>query len=380
MHARRHNVFAIALALLSSTACTEQASLSSGIGIGGGAGGVGGAAGANNAAGIGAPTAGAAAGMTAGTTAGVMAGATGGMTAGAGDTAAQQAGVGGTPLEPDAGAGGTGMDGGDADSMVPLEIPDPVAEPYAWGFGLGVTDMAAAVEFYTTVMELTVEKEVTRSDRTETILYAAEAMRGARLILMKFNDGRTTRKITAKLVWQSSSASAINRAASSYPDYVSRITFPVVQFDGPETYIQEVGGIFDTEGSAIAVPYLVALGFSVSDLTASRSFYSMGLGMEEASVGSFPVTDATGSGTITEYSERHPAGAGIVLQSWSPARISKDNPVKIVLFVPDAQADADAIVAAGGSIIEPAARSDVYDNRLLIVAKDLDGYLLELVQ
>lgn len=324
--------------------------------------------------------AGAAAGMTAGTTAGVMAGATGGMTAGAGGTAAQQAGVGGVVPEPDAGAGGTGMDGGDVDSMVPLEIPDPVTEPYAWGFGLGVSDMPAAVEFYTTVMELTVEKEVTRSDRTETILYATEAMRGARLILMKFNDGRATRKITAKLVWQSSSASAINRAASSYPDYVSRITFPVVQFDGPDTYIQEVGGIFDTEGGAIAVPYLVALGFSVSDLTASRSFYSMGLGMEEASVGSFPVTDATGSGTITEYSERHPAGAGIVLQSWSPTRNSKDNPVKVVLFVPDAQAEADAVVAAGGSIIETAARSDVYDNRLLIVAKDLDGYLLELVQ
>jgi len=368
----------MALALASVASCTDTSET----------GNVAGAPGltAPEMAGSSAPIAGASAGTAAGaagTTAGAAGGMTGGMTGGM-----IAAGAGGDGM-PQAGAGGMvpTMDGGAADgavepvdSGIPLEIPEPVTEPLAWGFGLGVTDMPAAVEFYTKVMELTVEKEVVRADRTETILYAVEAQRGARLILMKFNDGRETRKITAKLVWQSSSASAINRAASSYPDYVSRISFPVVQFDGPDTYIQEVGGIFDTEGGSIAVPYLVALGFSVSDLAASRSFYSMGLGMEEASVGTFPVTDATGSGTITEYSERHPAGAGIVLQDWSPERNSKDNPVKVVLFVPDAQATADALVAAGGTIVEPATRTPVYDNRLLIVAKDLDGYLIELVQ
>jgi predicted enzyme related to lactoylglutathione lyase len=314
--------------------------------------------------------------MTGGMTAGTSAGAG----AGAGGEGAPQAGVGGMSAATGGSAADGGLDGGATDSMVPAEIPDPVAEPYAWGFGLGVTDMAAAVKFYTEVMGVTVEKESVRSDRTETVLYAVEAQRGARLILMKFNDARATRNITAKLVWQAATASAINRAAQDYPDYVSRITWPVVQFDGPDTYIQEVGGIFDPDGAGIEVPYLIALGFSVSDLAASRTFYSMDLGMEEASVGSFPVTDATGSGNITEYSEQHPAGAGIVLQDWSPERNSKDNPVMVVLFVPDAQATADAVVAGGGSIVEPAARTAAYDNRLLIVAKDLDGYVLELVQ
>lgn len=305
---------------------------------------------------------------------------TGGTSAGSGGDAPPPAGTGGSAPDPDAAVLDGGVDDAAVDAMIPIEIPAPVTEPYAWGFGLGVTDLPAAVAFYTEVMQLTVEKEVVRGDRAETILYASGAERGARLILMKFDDGRETRKITAKLVWQSSDARAINRAASEYPDYVSRIAFPVYQFDGPDTYIQEVAGIFDTEGGPVDVPYLVALGFSVSDLAASRSFYSEGLGMEEASVGTFPVTDATGSGTITEYSERHPAGAGIVLQAWTPERDSTDNPVKIVLFVPDAQAAADAVVAAGGSVVEPAARTEVYDNRLLIVAKDLDGYLLELVE
>ena len=102
--------------------------------------------------------------------------------------------------------------------------------------------------------------------------------------------------------------------------------------------------------------------------------------MVEESLGTFPVTDATGSGTIVEYSERLGEGPGIVLQDWTPERNSKDNPVKVVLFVPDAQTTADAVVASGGTLLEAAERSAVYDNRLLIVAKDLDGYLLEIVQ
>jgi predicted enzyme related to lactoylglutathione lyase len=92
------------------------------------------------------------------------------------------------------------------------------------------------------------------------------------------------------------------------------------------------------------------------------------------------VTDATGAGTITEYSYKYPDGPGFVLQNWVPARNAKDNPVMLVLFVPDAQALADKITAKGGTIVEPATRSAAYDNRLLIVAKDRDGYLLELVQ
>jgi predicted enzyme related to lactoylglutathione lyase len=262
----------------------------------------------------------------------------------------------------------------------PLAIPTPVAAAQVWGFGIGITDVPAALRFYTEVMKMTVEKEsVKRDDRTETILYATDAKRGARLVLMKFDDMRNTRKITTKLVWQAQNASAVNRAASQHPDYKSRLNFGIVQFDGPETYIQEVGGIFDTAGSGVRVPYPIAMGFSVSNLAASRRFYKA-LGTSESSLGSFSVTDATGSGRITEYSERFSAGAGLVLQSWSVTRNSKDNPVKVVIFVPDAKAMADKIVAAGGSVVKQAERTPVYDNRLLIVAKDLDGYILELVQ
>jgi predicted enzyme related to lactoylglutathione lyase len=292
--------------------------------------------------------------------------------------AAQQADA--TPAPDDTTAAAPAGTASDAAADAPRDIPAPVTSPLVWGFGIGITDVPAAVKFYTEVMKMTVEKEgVKRDDSTETVLYASEAKRGARLVLMKFDDQRNTRKITTKLVFQAQNASAVNRAAAKYPDYKSRLNFGIVQFDGPETYIHEVGGIFDSSGSRIAVPYPIAMGFSTSDLAASRRFYKS-LGMTESRLGSFSVTDATGSGSIMEYSVKFSTGAGVVLQDWTPDRNSKDNPVKVVVFVPDAKALADKIVAAGGAIVKPAERTPVYDNRLVIVAKDLDGYIIELVQ
>jgi predicted enzyme related to lactoylglutathione lyase len=272
---------------------------------------------------------------------------------------------------------------GEASQPITAAIPPPVTVPYVWGVGIGITDMPSAVKFYTAVMQMTVEQsDVQREDRTETVLVASQANRGSRLVLMHFNDLRNTQNITAKLVWQASDPTAVSTAAASYPGYVSRLAGAIVQFDGPETYIQEVGNAFDTGGAGITVPYLIAMGMSVSDQTASRQFYTTAFGMTEALTGTFAVTDATGSGTVTEYTEQYSTqgGAAIVVQAWTPARNSKDNPVKIVQFVPDAQAAADKLVAAGGSIVKPAERTPVYDNRKLIVAADLDGYMLELVE
>lgn len=276
-------------------------------------------------------------------------------------------------------AGGPAPEGGEGGT-----IPTPATAPYLWGVGVGITDVPSAVKFYTGVMQMTVEQsDVHRDDRTETVLVAAQGKRGSRLVLMNFNDKRNTQKITAKLVWQASNPTGISTAAASYPGYVSRLSGAIVQFDGPETYIQEVGSTFDTGGTGITVPYPIAMGMSVSDQTASRKFYTTAFAMTtEALTGTFPITDATGSATVTEYTEQISTqmGAAIVLQAWTPMRNSKNNPVKIVVFVPDAQAAADKVVAAGGMIVKPAERTPVYDNRKLVVAADLDGYIIELVE
>jgi predicted enzyme related to lactoylglutathione lyase len=277
---------------------------------------------------------------------------------------------------------GTAGGAGAAGSTMPMDIPPPVKEPAVWGYGIGITDVPAATKFYTDVMKMMIVKDaVQREGRTDTLLYSTQAMRGARIVLMKFDDMRETRKVTAKLVWQAQSASSVNRAASMYPDYVSRLNLGIVQFDGPETYIQEVGGSFDTTAgaSSISVPYPIALGFAVSDQQASIKFYTA-LGMTDSALGTFTVTDATGTGSITEYTVKYPTGPGVVLQQWTPMRNAKDNPVSVILAVPDAKALGEKVVAAGGTIVKQAERSPMYDNRLLVLAKDLDGYILEIVE
>lgn len=336
------------------------------------------ATGAAGASGVPASTTGSAAGApSTAAAAGSSAGSSGSAAGSAGDAGSSAANGGSVAAE--GGSGGTVAAAG-APAEPSGEIPAPLAAPLIWGFGVGITDVPAAVTFFSEVMEMTVEKDaVERDDRTDTVLYGTQAMRGARLVLMKFDDMRNTRKITAKVVWQAQNASAVDRAASMYPDYESRLSFGIVQFDGPETYVHEVGGIFDTAGGDISVPYPIALGFAVSDLAASRMFYTS-LGMTESSLGSFSVTDANGSGNITEYSVKFTDGAGVVLQQWTPMRNTKDNPIGFVMFVPEAQAMADKVVSGGGTIVKPAERSQAYDNRLLIVAKDPDGYLLDIVE
>ena len=151
------------------------------------------------------------------------------------------------PVEGGAANGGgtsatAGTDAGDAAPEADAAIPPPVTVPYVWGVGVGITDVPSAVRFYTGAMQMTVEQsDVQRDDRTETVLFASQANRGSRLVLMNFNDKRNTQDITAKLVWQASNPTAVSAAAANYPGYVSRLTGFIVQFDGPETYIQEVG-------------------------------------------------------------------------------------------------------------------------------------------
>jgi predicted enzyme related to lactoylglutathione lyase len=121
---------------------------------------------------------------------------------------------------------------------------------------------------------------------------------------------------------------------------------------------------------------------AVKDQPASRKFYTTAFGMTESRTGTFTITDATGRASITEYTVQYSTrgGAAIVLQAWTPERNATNNPVKIVLFVPNAQAAADKVVAAGGKIVKAAERTPVYENRKVVVTKDLDGYVIELVE
>ena len=73
-------------------------------------------------------------------------------------------------------------------------------------------------------------------------------------------------------------------------------------------------------------------------------------------------------------------GSRLVLMHWTDGskRNYKDNPIKLVLGVPDAKAVADRIRAEGLEIVREPVQSKVSPNIVGFAKHDPDGYLIEL--
>lgn len=120
--------------------------------------------------------------------------------------------------------------------------------------------------------------------------------------------------------------------------------------------------------------YLGATGIGVSDLAASAAFYEAALGMKPVQTFKLPYMD--------EIVMSHEGRNAVVLMHWTDG--SEQNyrnlPIKLVFYVTDPVASAAAIRAAGGSIhVEPAPHASL-GGAVVGLGKDLDGYVIELLQ
>ena len=119
--------------------------------------------------------------------------------------------------------------------------------------------------------------------------------------------------------------------------------------------------------------FLGATGIGVSDLRASAEFYKAALGMTE--------TRTIKIDHMDEIILVHEARSALVLMHWTDGstRYYKDVPVKLVFYVSDPKATAAQIKLAGGTMTrEPAPFGD--DGMIVGMGKDLDGYVVELLQ
>jgi predicted enzyme related to lactoylglutathione lyase len=254
------------------------------------------------------------------------------------------------------------------------------ANPYLRAGGIGVTDLDNASAFLIQVLGMTQEgPDVTRQDRVERTFWAKEVNRGSRVVLMKFNDGRNTQGITAKIVFeapdvQGTYAGAVDAGYASILPPVSLGSVLVSQVKGPDGYTVEILNGLDDGGVDASKPYFIALGFGVSDLTAAEKFYGDGFGM----VQTVPYSDSDLHEQTMEYPTR--GGGGLVLQHYDQTQHNyRDNPVKHVSYVPDVDALVARIVAAGGTLVQATAPMPAYNGKLGAVLKDPDGYIIELV-
>lgn len=121
-----------------------------------------------------------------------------------------------------------------------------------------------------------------------------------------------------------------------------------------------------------SINYIGATGIGVSDLEASAKFYEAALGMVRR-----------GDLIVLPYMEEiiltHPGRNSVVLMHWTDgsARNYRDVPVKLVFYVADPVATMDKIRNAGGAVTREPAMGKF---GMVGLAKDLDGYVVELLQ
>ena len=120
--------------------------------------------------------------------------------------------------------------------------------------------------------------------------------------------------------------------------------------------------------------YLGATGIGVSDLRASAEFYKAALGMNELRTVKIDYMD--------EIILVHESRSALVLMHWTDGsqRNYKDVPVKLVFYVTDPVAAAARIKQAGGSITREPAPIESLGGAVVGMGKDLDGYVVELLQ
>ena len=120
--------------------------------------------------------------------------------------------------------------------------------------------------------------------------------------------------------------------------------------------------------------YLGATGIGVSDLDRSVDFYTRVLGMTAMQTFKLDYMDEV----VVAFEGR----TAIVLMHWTDgsARTYRDNPIKLVFYVTDPKAVTERIRAEGLEITREPTPIETLGGAIVALAKDPDGYVIELLQ
>lgn len=264
-------------------------------------------------------------------------------------------------------------------------VVEPVVQtvtPYFNAVGIGVSDLEAAVDFYTNVIGMKERLRLSPSYAEEVIMAfedEADPDHRATLVLMHYNTEKNYTDNPAKLVYAVPDGTAFFEAIVNGGGRPLFPPTPQEQFQGAS-----VGMAFDPDGYMIEIvevpslkqPFLSAAGIGVSDLEAAKDYYIRVLGMEYGS-------DIDVPGYMDEIVLNSPGKdmPSVVLMHWDTERNYKDVPVKLVLNV-DSAAEFAGVVAENdpGKIVFPPQPLDDFFGATIGFAKDIDGYLIEILQ
>jgi catechol 2,3-dioxygenase-like lactoylglutathione lyase family enzyme len=119
---------------------------------------------------------------------------------------------------------------------------------------------------------------------------------------------------------------------------------------------------------------LAAVGIGVSDMARSEDFYTRVLGMQVQQRIDLPHLKEV----VVGYAGR----TSVVLMHWLDGSNPnyRNNPVKLVFFVPDAKSLMERIRADGLPVSREAEVMPEFNNMVVGLAEDPDGYVVELLQ
>lgn len=123
-----------------------------------------------------------------------------------------------------------------------------------------------------------------------------------------------------------------------------------------------------------AAENLAAVGIGVSDMARSEDFYTRVLGMQVQQRIELP--------HLKEVVVGYEGRTSVVLMHWLDGSNPnyRNNPVKLVFFVPDAKGLMARIRADGLPISREAEVMPEFNNMIIGLGEDPDGYVVELIQ
>ena len=119
---------------------------------------------------------------------------------------------------------------------------------------------------------------------------------------------------------------------------------------------------------------LAAVGIGVSDMGRSEDFYTRVLGMQVQQRIELP--------HLREVVVGYEGRTSVVLMHWLDESKPnyRNNPVKLVFFVPDAKGLIERIRADGLPVSREAGVMPEFNNMIIGLAEDPDGYVVEFLQ
>lgn len=269
--------------------------------------------------------------------------------------------------------------GRDLDNNLIEIVGDAAAtSPYLGAFGLGVSNLDEARDFYVERFGLEETLFLQIPGQYDEYILESAVPGSSALVLMHWTNGSTRnyRNNPVKLEFASSNPQDLSLALEDAGLAVTRFPVNSAASGMPDTLF---GATEDTDGSLIELRqglrgYLEAAAIGTDDLTAAMRFYTQGLGMREIERRTREDRDEV----VLQSADAR--GSNLVLMAFTDGapRNVRQNPGKLVFYVSDPEQYAQDMVAAGGRITVP----PTFQPGLNVVVgfgRDPDNNLIEFV-